>query len=302
MDGIPLETIISNLKNINVDARKHNSGPGTVSFAECISRSPNINNLRKNSQRGNSDPTVNGISNKGNIKNIYDNQRTDSLLYSELNNQGELFNHDDQQIGFTELDRVTKRKEMTRQMVVNWFLVINNFISGFFMYSVYIKLKDDAHDEADPFIFRMGVIFTVLMLLAALRICKSFYIRRQWMNRQINPTLIESKLEFYSFFTLGLAQCGLSIYTIQFIIRVNLLPDFIEWCEQEEVDWLVEYYILVLVNIFIQIVYMVSDAALYLFKALLLVLAYFYFKFYGAFDKNRSPPSHQWDSMFQQLD
>ena len=67
---------------------------------------------------------------------------------------------------------------------------------------------------AKDYLFYLAFYFLIFAIIFLIRIIIKIYLICKWSNQLIDPTLIESKIDFYSFFTIGLAEIILSIYGI----------------------------------------------------------------------------------------
>jgi hypothetical protein len=72
------------------------------------------------------------------------------------------------------------------------------------------------HDDVFQRIFMLLLVYEVVFLF---RILKVGFLISRWRKLDENPTLYESKIEFYSFFTVGLVELVLQITGTLLIFR-----------------------------------------------------------------------------------
>lgn len=118
----------------------------------------------------------------------------------------DLFN--DENIGFTPEERASKIRWLCFSIIFNLLLVCN---SGYVVYVCFDHLLKGGNNKNMPKIIAMWLTFCIIFVI---RLIKSFYILCKWRNKKINPTIKESRVEFYSFFTIGLIEVNTQIIAL----------------------------------------------------------------------------------------
>lgn len=131
----------------------------------------------------------------------------------------------------------------------------------------------DEHGETAE-LLNVGMLFIAFCLVFLIRMFKAWYLRGRWKNKTIDPTLEEARVEFYSFFTLGLVEVCLQVLAMIYFFDGKFMD--LSSGDAEVVTY----------SLLINVIYGFYDIISYLGKALLLLAAYCYFKVYGGLEVN----------------
>ena len=63
-------------------------------------------------------------------------------------------------------------------------------------------------------------LYDIIFITRLIKIC---YIRSQWANTSINPTVVEAKIEFYSYFVMGSVEFILQIVGFIYIRHIGFV-------------------------------------------------------------------------------
>lgn len=136
--------------------------------------------------------------------------------------------HDDQQIGFTRDDRNKKIKGFRCSLFFFLILFINT--SAQIYYFLWLNYTTD--NDAGPNKFQWDelmetcIFFILYDIVFFIRVCKCIYLIRIWKNKNINPTVAEARVEFYSFFTLGLIEAAILLSGLIVIHNTNFVNHY----------------------------------------------------------------------------
>ena len=72
------------------------------------------------------------------------------------------------------------------------------------------------------------IYYVAFAIAVYFRIAIRIYLACKWMNQKIDPSYIESKLRFYQFFSLGLAEFCTQILGIELLLVERQKDDPIE--------------------------------------------------------------------------
>ena len=125
------------------------------------------------------------------------------------------------------------------------------------------------------------VYYIAFAIAVYFRIMIRVYLICKWMNKKIDPSYIESKLRFYQFFSLGLAEFCTQILGIHLLLH--------EMREKDERDYSYNYFekqqkdVLIYLNIYGGVIF-----TIYLCKLIWILGLYLYFWYHGGLKKVES--------------
>ena len=136
--------------------------------------------------------------------------------------------HDQNAIGFTKRDREKKIYRLQIELILISLLFLDTL--QLIVYSLYLNKKSEENEGDDGnFQHEMLIVlfFGGFSAIFLCRMIKCIYLIRKWKNLAINPTLIEAKIQFYSFFTLGLIEIILQIAGFIVIRKFDFIYSYI---------------------------------------------------------------------------
>lgn len=195
--------------------------------------------------------------------------------------------HDSSQIGFTRLDRKNKLRHLKIYAFFFFLFFVN--ISMVISYSLVLNYKSLNSTGKNHFAWdeltQMCCFFLAYNIVILGRLWKCLFLIRAWKDESCNPTIIEAKVEFYSFFSLGFVECWLQVAGL-IISHDKFVENYSSKTSQtfsnDAIEHILEYQMKLI------LVYGWVNITLYVLKGLLLMLAYCYFKFYGGLETEES--------------
>ena len=128
--------------------------------------------------------------------------------------------YDDSNFGFTLKDRKKKVSSLSCEVCVLVLMTVNSLwvIVIAMALNIYTDTSDDKNGHgsdsgkiAFDSLFKLSIFFAIFTVLLIIRIISKCYLICQWQNHKVDPTIVESRIQFYGFFTVGLAEFILEI-------------------------------------------------------------------------------------------
>ena len=124
------------------------------------------------------------------------------------------------------------------------------------------------------------------------------YLIKQWKNPKVDPTYIESRIQLYSFFTIGLIELILVIWGF-FVLANTHMIDLIFSDKYDDYDtWEDD---VVAVSFVFYVIYALCHFSLYVIKLIFFCLVYLYFWYWGGLEDPNDPYENT-DSLLKKKD